>query len=85
MSVKYYEGGFSVTGKSYYETEEWLLSKKDSNEKKLVFHGYDANLYAIPNFSSRKMNDWNKKVIAKAMRVTRSFKGEVWLDDCQIK
>ena len=85
MNFELYKGGFCVTGENPYETEEWLFRKELSNETKLVFQGYDANLCPLPNFSERIMNDWNKKVIAKAMRVTKDFKGDVWLDDCQIK
>ena len=77
--------GFTITGPSPFMTEEWLYQEDKSNDSKLVFYGYDANLYPSPNFSNRPETEWNKKVIDRALEVTKYFKGEVWLDDVCIK
>lgn len=84
-----YTGGFTVRGKHPIETEEWTLSEKYSNEGRLVFLGYDANLYPMPNFSERPNNKisnaWKEKVIERALEYTKDFNGEVWLDDVKVK
>ncbi len=80
-----YAGGFDVRGKTDYETVEWIFSKPDSNEHKLLFHAYDANLWPLPDFSKWKDEEWKMKQIRKARDFTQGFTGEVWLDDVQIK
>lgn len=87
--MKAYKAGFTVNGKEPYETEEWIYSEEYSNDNKIVFLGYDANLMAMPNLSERFINDYNKKWFEKqkrkALMFTKDFKGEVWLDDIKIK
>lgn len=84
-----YKAGFTVYGKCPYETEEWLYSEEYSNKNKIVFLGYDANLFPMPSLSSRPNTDYNKKWFKKlkqeALNVTKGFEGEVWLDDVKIK
>lgn len=87
--MKKYKGGFTVTGKHPIETEDWLFSKKYSNSNKLVFIGYDANLFPMPNLSERPDNAYNRawfETLKKtALEFTKDFDGEVWLDDVRIK
>lgn len=84
-----YKAGFTVTGEHPYATEEWLYSEDYSNKNKIVFLGYDANLFPMPKLSSRPNTDYNKewfkKLKQKALNVTKDFEGEVWLDDVKIK
>ena len=49
-----YKRGFTVSTKHPIETIEWLYSEENSDENKLVFLSYDANLYPCSNFST-----WN--------------------------
>jgi len=87
--MKKYKSGFTVSGKHPYETEEWVYSEEHSNKNKIVFLGYDANLFPMPNLSSRPDNDYNKAWFARlkqlALNFTKDFTGEVWLDDVKIK
>ena len=84
-----YKTGFSITGEHSIFNEEWLLSEKYSNNNKLVFLGYDANLMPLPllgeanhkNFTA----DWLVELKEKALNFTKDFKGEVWLDNVKIK
>lgn len=81
-----YQAGFCVDHpKESMCDEEWLFSKKDSSNDKLVFLGYDANLFPMTDFSKWPETDWKKKVIRIALNRTKGFKGEVWLDSVKIK
>ena len=60
-------------------------TKKNTTESKLVFMGYDANLYPTPNFSTWTESDWKQKQIDIVLRRARDFEGEVWLDDVKIR
>lgn len=78
-------GAFIVRGQRDFMTEEWFLSDKHSTGSKLVFIGYDANLFPTVNFSERPKSKWNQKVIDRALEFTKDFDGEVWLDDYKVK
>lgn len=83
-----YKAGFDVELGHRILTEIWCFEEKQSNENKLVFYGYDANLFPLPNLSERndKSNHiWVKKAKEKALELTKGFNGEVWLDDVKIK
>lgn len=81
-----YKAGFEVNHpKESMCDEEWLFEKDHSSDEKLVFFGYDANLFPMPNFSTWPETDWKNKVIRVALKRTKDFKGEVWLDDVKIK
>ena len=87
--LKKYESGFTVVkandGKCSMCDTEWLLDEENTTESKLVFMGYDANLYPTPNFSTWKKGEWKQKQIDAALRRSRDFEGEVWLDDVKIR
>lgn len=83
-----YKAGFDVEKGHRILTEIWCFEEKQSNDNKLVFYGYDANLFPLPNLSERtnygdKM--WVEKAKEIALELTKDFKGEVWLDDVKIK
>lgn len=80
-----YDNGFDVYGKSDWADVNWLYNEKASNEKELLFQAYDANLWPLPNFSTWKDKNWKQKQIEKALKFTKDFTGEVWLDDTKIK
>lgn len=80
-----YEAGFDVYHKEPMCNEEWLFSEEHSTDNKLVFLGYDANLWALPDFSKRPKTKWNEYVKKCGLERTKSFAGEVWLDDVRIK
>ena len=49
--MKKYQSGFSVRHpKESMCDEDWVFSKKDSTNQKLVFLGYDANLFPMTDF-----------------------------------
>lgn len=84
--MKKYQAGFSVRHpKESMCDEDWMFSKKDSTNQKLVFLGYDANLFPMTDFSKWPETDWKKKVIRTALNRTKGFTGEVWLDSVKIK
>jgi len=84
-SIKKYEAGFDYDDPiDPIGDEEWLFSEKNSNNKKLVFLGYDANLWPMPNFSKRT-DRLKSTIVNLALERTKDFEGEVWLDDVQIK
>lgn len=81
-----YKSGFGVNHpKESMCDEEWLFSKEHSSNTKLVFLGYDANLFPMRDFSEWPETDWKQKVIRTALKRTKDFKGEVWLDNVKIK
>lgn len=83
-----YKSGFTVEvidGECSVWDMEWLFDEENTTENKLVFMGYDANLYPAPNFSTWKEGKWKQKQIDAALRRARDFEGEVWLDDVRIK
>lgn len=80
-----YEKGFTVNGSEPFMTEEWLFQKDHSNDTKLVFYGYDANMFPQNHFSKWPETEWKEKVKNIALDFTKDFKGEVWLDDVCIK
>ena len=83
-----YKSGFTVEvfdGECSVWDMEWLFDEENTTENKLVFMGYDANLYPAPNFSTWKKGKWKQKQIDVALRRARDFEGEVWLDDVRIK
>ena len=83
-----YKSGFTVEvidGECSVWDMEWLFDEENTTENKLVFMGYDANLYPAPNFSTWKKGKWKQKQIDAALRRARDFEGEVWLDDVRIK
>ena len=83
-----YKSGFTVEvidGECSVWDMEWLFDEENTTENKLVFIGYDANLYPAPNFSTWEKGKWKQKQIDAALRRSRDFEGEVWLDDVRIK
>ena len=83
-----YKSGFTVEvidGECSVWDMEWLFDEENTTENKLVFMGYDANLYPAPNFSTWKKGKWKQKQIDAALRRARDFEGEVWLDDVRIR
>ena len=83
-----YKSGFTVEvidGECSVWDMEWLFDEENTTENKLVFMGYDANLYPAPNFSTWKEDKWKQKQIDAALRRARDFEGEVWLDDVKIR
>ena len=83
-----YKAGFDVELGHRILTEIWCFEEKLSNENKLVFYGYDANFFPLPNLSER--NDKSNQMRVehakeKALELTKGFNGEVWLDDVKIK
>ena len=83
-----YKSGFTVEvidGECSVWDMEWLFDEENTTENKVVFMGYDANLYPTPNFSTWKKGKWQQKQIDAALRRARDFEGEVWLDDVRIR
>ena len=83
-----YKSGFTVEvidGECSVWDMEWLFDEENTTENKLVYMGYDANLYPAPNFSTWKKGKWKQKQIDAGLRRARDFEGEVWLDDVRIK
>lgn len=80
-----YKAGFCVDHKHPMCSEEWLFSEEHSTDTKLVFLGYDANLYPMRDLSERPNTDWNNYVKQRGLERTKNFDGEVWLDDVRIK
>lgn len=83
-----YKSGFTVEvidGECSVWDMEWLFDEENTTENKLVYMGYDANLYPAPNFSTWKEGKWKQKQIDTGLRRARDFEGEVWLDDVRIK
>ena len=78
-----YRRGF-IVGEGF-KTVEWLFSKENSTREKLVFQAYDANLCPLPDMSKWLKKYYIEKQIKKGLQVTEGFKGEVWLDDVQIR
>ena len=68
-----------------WATEEWLLNKAKSTDNKLVFEGYDANLFGLPSLSSRPQTSWTGTLITSTLEMFSWFSGEIWLDDVKIK
>lgn len=83
--MKDYSTGFDVNGKYDIETVEWIFDENESNESKLQFLAYDANLWPLPHFSTWRNEDWKRKQMSKAYEFTKDFTGEVWLDDVLVK
>lgn len=84
-NLEKYMSGFEVHGTHDIETVEWLFDIKDSNEKELFFAAHDANLYPMPDFSRWNNGEFKQKQIDAALKRTKGFDGEVWLDDVRIK
>lgn len=80
-----YKGGFIVKAKNRINDTEWIFDKENSNENRLIFLAYDANLLTLPPLSTWQNKGFKQKQINKALEVTKDFKGEVWLDDVKIK
>lgn len=81
-----YKAGFDVTLSHPIISELWCFEEKLSNENKLVFCGYYASLFPLPNLSERNgKSKWVEHAKEKALELTKDFNGEVWLDDVKIK
>lgn len=85
MNLSHYESGVCVDTGHPINTIEWLFQDDQSNNKKLVFFAYDANLCACPKFSTWSENEFKERQIKKVLERTSDFAGEVWLDDVKIK
>ena len=53
INLDKYKAGFDVELGDHILTEIWCFEEKLSNERKLVFYGYDANLFPLPLLSQR--------------------------------
>lgn len=84
MDKNKYTEGFVINFREYYMTEKWIYSEKSTNDK-LIFLGYDVDLYPLPCFNLRKETLLKELVLSKALEITENFTGEVWLDDVKIK
>jgi len=80
-----YKSGVCVEMGHPINTIEWLFQINKSNENKLVFFAYDANLWACPEFSTWIDGPFKDLQIEKILDRTHNFAGEVWLDDVKIK
>lgn len=85
-----YRGGFTVEAEHPICDEEWLLDEENSTSDTLIFLGYDANLWPLPDFSKwpRKtvyQKKWYQKVVSTALERTKQFQGDVYLDDVLIR
>lgn len=76
---------FSVVGEEDYMREDWVLSEDLSEMDKLVFLGYDANLYPMIDFNDFPETEWKEGIIKKALDFTKDFIGQVYLDSVRIK
>lgn len=77
-----FKKGFQIYHKSDKRRmfpDEWLYSKKYSNEKRMVFQAYDANLFPLPDIKT-----WNPNAIKETCeKVAELFKdcdNEIYLD-----
>lgn len=84
MDKNKYIEGFVVNFREDYMTEKWIYSEDSTNDK-LIFLGYDVDLYPLTCFSLRKETLLKELVLSKALEITEDFKGEVWLDDVIVK
>lgn len=80
-----YKGGICVDFGHPINTIEWLFQIDQSNDDKLVFFAYDANLCACPEFGTWPESEFKELQIKKALERTSDFAGEVWLDNVKIK
>ena len=82
-----YKRGFTVLPSWAHPIveEEWLFSEDNSNKNKLQFLGYDANLFAMPDWDELDVsNVWDRLRVKVAQQFTKDFEGEVWLDKVRI-
>ena len=82
-----YKRGFKVlpSGVNSIFEEEWLFREDLSNENKLQFLGYDANLFPLPEWDTPNLSKmWDRLRIKVAQRFTKDFSGEVWLDNVRV-
>lgn len=84
-NLEKYRSAFRVYGESSMDTVEWLCNDAYISETELFFIAYDANLCAMPYFSTWNDTEWKQKQIDSALERTKDFDGEVWLDDVRIK
>jgi hypothetical protein len=83
--MKNYRTGFSTCGEHRISTVEWLYDAIGSNDDRLMFQAYDANLCPLPDLSKWKRKEYIFKQIKKGLEFTSDFNGEVWMDDVKIK
>ena len=86
MDKTKFSGGFTVRDdEEAMFGVEWLYDEREKDPEKLQFMAYDLNMYPMPDFDKWKDEEFKQKNIDIALRVTRDFKGSVWLDDTKIK
>lgn len=76
---------FAILGEEDYMREDWILSEEHSETNKLVFLGYDANLYPMLDFKDFPETEWKEGIVKKALEFTEDFDGHVYLDSVKIK
>ena len=59
--------------------DEWLYSEEYSNEKRMVFQAYDANLFPLPDIKRWKPHAV-KETCAKASEIFKDCNKEIYLD-----
>ncbi|BAN73813.1 MULTISPECIES: hypothetical protein [Lacticaseibacillus] len=77
-----FKGGF--TRGSGINTEEILHDDRVTNEHKLQFLMYDANLYPCPDLSTWKPKA-KQEVIDFVKEQVAKVNADVWVDDVQVK
>lgn len=74
--------GFQI----YYDSDkqrifpdEWLYSKEYSNDERMVFLAYDANLYPLPDIKTWKLHTI-KETCEKVAEMFKNYDKEIYLD-----
>lgn len=66
--------------------EEWLLSERYSTDDFLLFQGYDANMFPMPDWKDFDENNFLHQRRKKAcLQYVKGFKGKVQMDSIVIK
>ncbi len=76
------EGGFQIYHKSDKRRmfpDEWLYSEEYSNEDRVVFQAYDANLYPLPDIKTWRPHAI-KETCEKVSELFKDYDKEVYLD-----
>ena len=74
-----------TSGKHLIENVTWILQEKESNDKRVVYYGYDANLFPCTNYSTWKETEFKERQKSVALSVLKDVNREVWLDDVRVK
>lgn len=86
MDKSQFKGGFTVRDDDEpMFSIEWVFDERETDPNKLQFLAYDANLWPMSDFETWTDEDFKKKNIEIALKVTHDFTGAVWLDNTKIK